>query len=265
MIGDAVEQVSAAADRLATGTLADLTRAMRALSVGDLRGSVAVLFLDLDQFKLINDSRGHRAGDELLQAVATRLSSVMRPGDTVARFGGDEFCVVCDDVDDAMEAIGIARRIIDRLGRPYTLAGGEHFATVSIGIALADGPLRPADDLVREADAAMYRAKPHGRGRYELFDEVMRGDATRRLRLDHDLRRALDRTDELVAYYQPIVALPGGEIVGMEALMRWRHPSAASSGQASSSRSPRTAARSSTSAIACCTRPAIRRPHGARG
>jgi len=199
-------------------------RLTQALRRATRQGSVAVLFLDLDQFKLINDSRGHRAGDELLQAVSTRLSSVMRPGDTVARFGGDEFCVVCDDVDDALEAVGIARRIIDELGRPYSLATGEHFATASVGIALADGPWRPAEDLIREADAAMYRAKAQGRGRYELFDEVMRGDATRRLRLDHDLRRALDGDDELVAYYQPIVALPGGEIVGMEALMRWQHP-----------------------------------------
>jgi diguanylate cyclase (GGDEF)-like protein len=311
MIGHAVEQVAAAADRLATGTLADLTRAMQALSIGDLnaakaridimpvvvtsrdevgamadsfntlqrevgrtavaldgareglaaaedkleyqalhdpltglpnrallgdrltqalrraarKGSVAVLFVDLDQFKLINDSRGHRAGDELLREVATRLSAVMRPGDTVARFGGDEFCIVCDDVDTAVEAISIARRIIDELGRPYALETGEHFSTASLGIALADGPSRPADDLIREADAAMYRAKEQGRGRYELFDEVMRDDATERLRLDHDLRRALDVDDELIAYYQPIVALPGGEIIGMEALARWEHPS----------------------------------------
>jgi diguanylate cyclase (GGDEF)-like protein len=202
--------------------LADrLTQALRRAT---RNGSTAVLFLDLDQFKLINDSRGHRAGDELLRAVADRLTNVMRPGDTVARFGGDEFCIVCDDVDDALGAVGIARRIIAELGLPYPLATGEHFATASVGIAFADGASRPAEDLIREADAAMYRAKALGRGRYELFDELMRGDATRRLSIDQDLRRALDVDDELVAYYQPIVALPGGEIVGMEALMRWRHP-----------------------------------------
>ncbi|MEA2219166.1 MAG: hypothetical protein QOJ35_1792, partial [Solirubrobacteraceae bacterium] len=202
--------------------LADrLTQALQRARRG---GSVAVLFLDLDQFKLINDSRGHRAGDELLREVAIRLSGVMRAGDTVARFGGDEFCIVSDVVADALEAIALAERVIAELERPYTLSTGEHFATVSIGIALADGPTRPAEDLIREADAAMYRAKEQGRGRYELFDEVMRGDATERLRLDHDLRRALGVDDELIAYYQPIVALPGGEIVGMEALVRWEHP-----------------------------------------
>ena len=202
--------------------LADrLTQALRRASRG---GSVAVLFLDLDQFKLINDSRGHRAGDELLRAVAVRLSAAMRPGDTVARFGGDEFCIVCDDVADPVEAIAIARRVIAEVGRPYALATGDHFASASVGIAIADGPSRPAEDLIREADAAMYRAKEQGRGRLELFDEIMRGDATERLRLDRDLRRALEHDDELVAHYQPIVSLPGGEVVGMEALVRWAHP-----------------------------------------
>jgi diguanylate cyclase (GGDEF)-like protein len=199
-------------------------RLTHALRRSTRSGPVAVLFLDLDQFKLLNDSRGHRAGDELLRTVATRLSSVMRPGDTVARFGGDEFCIVCDDIEDALHAIGVAKRVIEELGRPYTLESGEHFATASVGIALADGPSRPAEDLIREADAAMYRAKEQGRGRYELFDEVMRRDATERLLLDRDLRRALDADDELIAHYQPIVSLPGGEIIGMEALARWEHP-----------------------------------------
>jgi len=202
--------------------LADrLTHALRRATRS---GSIAVLFLDLDQFKLINDSCGHRAGDELLREVAMRLSVAMRPGDTVARFGGDEFCLVCDDIDDALEAVAIAERVIAEVGRPFSLATGEYFASASVGIALADGPSRLAEDLIREADAAMYRAKEQGRGRYELFDEVMRGDATERLRLDYDLRRALQADDELVAHYQPIVSLPAGEIIGMEALLRWQHP-----------------------------------------
>jgi len=202
--------------------LADrLTHALRRAMRG---GCVAVLFLDLDQFKLINDSRGHRAGDELLRAVAARLSTVMRAGDTVARFGGDEFCVVCEDIHDAVDAMRVAERIIAALERSYTLSSGEHFATASMGIALADGPGRPAEDLIREADAAMYRAKAQGHGRFALFDEIMRGDATERLLLDHDLRHALEVEDELVAHYQPIVGLPDGEIVAMEALVRWHHP-----------------------------------------
>ena len=199
-------------------------RLTQALRRATRHGPVAVLFLDLDQFKLINDSRGHRAGDELLQEVAKRLSAVIRLGDTVARFGGDEFCIVCEHIEDAHEAIAIAARVIGAIAGPYALTSGEHFATASVGIALADGPSRPTEDLIREADAAMYRAKAQGRGRYEIFDEIMRGDATERLRLDHDLRRALDVDDEFIAHYQPIVSLPAGEIIGMEALARWQHP-----------------------------------------
>ena len=199
-------------------------RLTHALQQSTRRGPVAVLFLDLDSFKLINDSRGHRAGDELLRTIATRVATCVRPGDTVARFGGDEFCIVCDGVRDATEAVGIAQRVLDEVARPCVLSSGEHFASASIGIALADGILRPAEDLIREADAAMYRAKESGRGRIELFDEVMRGNATERLRLDHDLRRALDADEELIPYYQPIVSLPDGAIIGLEALVRWVHP-----------------------------------------
>jgi diguanylate cyclase (GGDEF)-like protein len=196
-------------------------RLTHALQRSSRRGPVAVLFLDLDHFKLINDSRGHRAGDELLCTVATRLRLVLRPGDTVARFGGDEFCVVCDDVRDAVEGGALARR---EIARPFALESGEHFTSASVGIALADGLSRPAEDLIREADAAMYRAKDGGRGRYEIFDEVMRDNATERLRLDHDLRRALDGEDELIVHYQPIVSVPSGEVIGFEALVRWQHP-----------------------------------------
>jgi diguanylate cyclase (GGDEF)-like protein len=197
-----------------------LTHALRSSSRG---GTVAVLFLDLDHFKLINDVRGHRVGDELLRTVAARLSTIVRPGDTVARFGGDEFCIVCT-VGDEFEAVKIAERVIGGLSAPFSLTSGEHFVAASIGIAMGDGLTRPAEELISEADAAMYRAKGNGRGRFELFDEVMRGNAAERLRLDHDLRLALTAEDELIAHYQPIVSLPGGEVIGMEALVRWEHP-----------------------------------------
>jgi diguanylate cyclase (GGDEF)-like protein len=186
--------------------------------------SVGVIFLDLDHFKLINDSRGHRAGDELLQAFALRLAEAVRPGDTVARFGGDEFCVVCADLDDVQGAIGIAGRILTALEHPFMLESGEHFVSASVGIAFADSLDRGAEDLVREADAAMYQAKETGRNRFEVFDEVLRNRATERLRLENDLRRALESEGELIAHYQPIVALDSGEIVGVEALARWNHP-----------------------------------------
>ncbi|MEA2195073.1 MAG: hypothetical protein QOG42_1507, partial [Solirubrobacteraceae bacterium] len=188
-------------------------------------GMLAVLFLDLDHFKLINDSRGHSAGDELLQRIGVRLARVMRPGDTLARFGGDEFCIVCGGLANEDEAVRIAQRLLEELSLPFSLTSGEHFVSASIGISLARGGSRPAEDLIREADAAMYRAKDGGRGRLELFDEVMRNNATHRLRMDNDLRRALEEDrDQLLAHYQPIVSMPDGAVVGVEALVRWAHP-----------------------------------------
>ena len=186
--------------------------------------SVAVLFLDLDRFKLVNDSLGHGAGDELLGQLSRRLSEVLRPGDTVARFGGDEFCVIADDLADPELAIGIAQRMTAALERPFMLGTSEQFVSGSVGIAVAGELTRTAEDLVGEADAAMYRAKENGRGGFELFDAVMRGHASERLRVENDLRRALELGDELIAHYQPIVTLDGGEIVGVEALVRWNHP-----------------------------------------
>jgi diguanylate cyclase (GGDEF)-like protein len=188
------------------------------------RSSVAVLFIDLDRFKLVNDSLGHGAGDELLRLLASRLIDVLRPGDTVARFGGDEFCVICDDLDDPGLAIGIAQRMTAALARPFALGATEQFVSASVGIAIATDRGRTAEDLVSEADAAMYRSKQNGRGGFELFDAVMRGHASERLRVENDLRRALDAGDELIAHYQPIVTLDGGEVIGVEALARWNHP-----------------------------------------
>ena len=186
--------------------------------------SVAVLFLDLDRFKLVNDSLGHGAGDELLSIVAKRLTDVLRPGDTVARFGGDEFCVICDDLTGPAMAIGVAQRMTAAFAQPFELGKSEAFVSASVGIAIGEDRTRTAEDLVGEADAAMYRAKENGRGGFELFDAAMRGYASERLLVENDLRRALEAGDELIAHYQPIVTLDGGEIIGVEALVRWNHP-----------------------------------------
>ncbi len=182
----------------------------------------AVLFIDLDHFKLVNDSLGHQAGDELLAAVAARLRQTVRPTDTVARFGGDEFGLLLEDVGSERDAIAMAERIAAVFARPFALDSSEHFVTTSVGIALASGGELPSD-LIRDADAAMYRAKDRGRARYELFDELMRARAIARLRIENDLRRAIER-GELALAYQPIVALADRSVVGVEALLRWEHP-----------------------------------------
>jgi diguanylate cyclase (GGDEF)-like protein/PAS domain S-box-containing protein len=185
-------------------------------------GLSAILFLDLDRFNLVNDSLGHTVGNELLAATAPRLKQAVRSTDTVARFGGDEFGILLEEVSSEQDAIDMAERIASVFTRPFVLSGDEHFVTTSIGIALAEGGER-AEDLVRDADTAMYRAKERGRARYELFDERLRGRALSRLRVESDLRRALER-DELTLEYQPLVALRDYSIVGVEALIRWEHP-----------------------------------------
>jgi diguanylate cyclase (GGDEF)-like protein/PAS domain S-box-containing protein len=187
---------------------------------------VGILFLDLDHFKLINDSLGHHAGDALLRAVAPRLRSHLRPGDVVARFGGDEFGVLIDRLADEGEAVTIADRVAAAFAQPFAIDGVEHFVSASIGVAVAGGSgERPANAelLIRDADAAMYRAKEGGRSRCVLFDAEMRAQAEKRLEVERDLRQAIDH-DELALHYQPVVNLRSGEINGLEALVRWRHP-----------------------------------------
>ncbi|HWE09141.1 MAG TPA: EAL domain-containing protein [Solirubrobacteraceae bacterium] len=182
----------------------------------------AVLTLDLDRFKLVNDSLGHRVGDKLLAAAAPRLKQAVRSSDTVARFGGDEFGILLEDIAGEREAIEMAERIAGVFANPFVLDGTEHFVTTSIGIELTAGG-EPADDLLRDADAAMHRAKERGGARWELFDAAMRGRAISRLRVENDLRRALER-QELILDYQPLVSLRDGSLLGVEALVRWVHP-----------------------------------------
>jgi diguanylate cyclase (GGDEF)-like protein len=183
---------------------------------------VAVLFIDLDHFKLINDSRGHAAGDELLVITAERLRRVVRPDDVVARFGGDEFVIVCEDDSAAFEASVLAERITQALREPVLVNGEEVFLSASVGIATSDGAGSP-ENLLRDADAAMYRAKEKGRDRCEFFDATMRTEATERLAIQNALHRAIER-DELRVFYQPVVDLDSGAVSGLEALVRWDHP-----------------------------------------
>ncbi|MGH2783921.1 MAG: bifunctional diguanylate cyclase/phosphodiesterase [Actinomycetota bacterium] len=183
---------------------------------------VAVLFLDLDRFKLVNDSHGHAAGDQLLQGLAERLRNAVRPSDTVARFGGDEFVAVCEDVTDEADALRIADRMTAVLIEPFDWRGNDVFLTGSVGIALSGNDASP-EDLLQDADAAMYRAKEQGRARSAIFDSAMREQAMTRLQTESALHRALER-EEFIVYYQPKISLTDGRITGVEALVRWSSP-----------------------------------------
>ncbi len=183
----------------------------------------ALLFLDLDRFKVVNDSLGHHVGDELLVAVARRLEACLRPSDTVARFGGDEFAVLVEDLTGLNEAELVAERVHAAVSAPVTLAGHDLVPSASVGLVWGADPDTQADVLLRNADMAMYRAKASGEGPYEVFDREMHRAAMERLRLEADLRRAVDG-GELRLYYQPVLSLREGRLAGFEALLRWEHP-----------------------------------------
>ena len=184
----------------------------------------AVLFLDVDRFKTINDSLGHMVGDQLLIAIATKLRANVRPGDTVARLGGDEFTILLDSLKSPDDAIDMARRLLSNLSEHFKLPDREVFITASIGIALSINGYEHAEEVLRDADTAMYQAKSLGRARYEVFDKGMHVKAPDLVEIETDLWRALER-DELTLDYQPIVSLRTGGIAGFEALLRWMHPS----------------------------------------
>jgi diguanylate cyclase (GGDEF)-like protein len=200
-------------DRLAQA-LARLTRRHR---------EIAVIFIDLDRLKVVNDSLGHAAGDEVLMHAARRMQRVIRPTDTLARWGGDEFVVVCEEIASHTEAERIVRRLAAALARPLVIEGQELTVTASMGIALTLDPYTDPGGLIRDADAAMYRAKDRGRATFEFFDSTMRLATGDRLRIENELQSALLR-DEFELLYQPQVQMGDGRVIGGEALLRWRHP-----------------------------------------
>jgi diguanylate cyclase (GGDEF)-like protein len=183
----------------------------------------AVLFLDLDRFKDVNDNLGHFAGDELLRAVARRLEACIRPEDTVARLSGDEFAILLESITETSDAGRVAERIEEALSFPINLAGAEVRTSASMGIVTSSMSHDQPEQILRSADMAMYRAKAAGRARYELFDRAMHSDALARLQLETDLRRAVEQS-EFRIHYQPLISLKSGRVTGLEALVRWEHP-----------------------------------------
>ncbi len=183
----------------------------------------AVLFLDLDGFKVVNDSLGHQTGDQLLIDLSRRLETCLRQGDTIARLGGDEFVVLIDDIEDVKDVLDLASRALQELERPFSLNGIDLVTTASIGVALSGPGYSSAETLLRDADIAMYQAKSRGKAGYVVFDEAMHTSAMTRIKLEADLRQAAIRR-EFELHYQPIVSLQTGRIAGFEALLRWNNP-----------------------------------------
>jgi diguanylate cyclase (GGDEF)-like protein/PAS domain S-box-containing protein len=201
-----------------------LDRLGRALARAHRSGTkTVVLFIDVDRFKVVNDSLGHAYGDDLLVAAAARLRASLRETDTVARLGGDEFVVLLEDLSHDTIALEVADKILDAMRRPFVLAGREFFVTASIGLAMSATENDTAESMIRDADAAMYVAKGRGRNRLEVFDETIRVRVVRHLEMENDLHRALER-GELRLVYQPAYRLATNRIEGVEALLRWDHP-----------------------------------------
>ena len=199
-------------------------RVERALVRTDRRGgSVAVMFLDLDNFKVINDSLGHSIGDQLLLSVTQRIQDCLRREDTLARLSGDEFAILVEDVANVDDALVVAQRVLQALQAPFSLEGHEMFASASIGVVLSAPNHDCPDDLLRDADLAMYRAKANGKARTEVFDDSMNARVSERLSMETSLRRAIER-GEFRVHYQPIIDLADGKVAGFEALVRWEHP-----------------------------------------
>jgi diguanylate cyclase (GGDEF)-like protein len=184
---------------------------------------VGLVLMDLDHFKIVNDSLGLQAGDELFAVVAQRVERVLRTGDSVARLGGDELAILCNEVNDENDVLVVAERVRAVLAEPFALATGEVFLTASIGVALSDGEHDTPERVLRDASVAMFAAKKKGRGRIEVFSEPMRENSLARLQLESALRRALVR-NEFHVHYQPLVRFETSEVIGLEALMRWQHP-----------------------------------------
>ncbi len=189
----------------------------------EFQRGIAVIFLDLDNFKMVNDSMGHEAGDQLLITLAERLRQCVRPGDLVSRLGGDEFTVLMENINVEQDAVRIAERIVQSLHESVTLAGQEFFPSGSVGIACVNDASKSPDDILRDADTAMYQVKANGKSGYVVFDQSMNEKVVERVELENGLRQAL-QNGEIIVYYQPIVTLRTGRIIGFEALARWQHP-----------------------------------------